>query len=204
MTEQETLPDASVEKLAHLLVVVTGSPSAADTPTHLYVLRQLYPDMEVQVVMTKSAQRFVTSSALAHRTGKPVHRDEWGEADEALHVEVERWADAIAVFPATLDYLSRVAGGRGDSPSVLAIQCTAKPVVFVPALPPGGSESRAYRNHWEALSVEANMAIVPPRAALSVTSGEIYQGAPGEIADVVKLIEALRNQKRLIETASRC
>lgn len=204
MTKHEDKTDNHGRKPARLLIVVTGSPSAADTPTHLYVLRQLFPELEVRVVVTTSALRFVTPAALAHRTGNSVHLDQWDDTDEALHVELEHWADSIAVFPATLDYLSRVAAGRGDSPSVLAIQCTAKPVVFVPALPPGGSQSRAYRNHWETLSAEANMALVPPRMAVSVTSGEAYQGAPGEIADVVKLIEAIREGNGRTEVADKC
>ncbi|WP_309074658.1 flavoprotein [Paenarthrobacter sp.] len=186
---------------ARLLIVVTGSPSAADAPTHLYVLRQLYPDLSIRVVVTRSALRFVTPSALAHRTGHPVKLDEWSDADEALHVELEDWTDSFAVFPATLDFLSRVAGGRGDSPSVLAIQCTAKPVVFVPALPPGGIQSRAYKSHWQEISAAGNMAIVPPRTAVSVTSGDIYQGAPGEISDVVKLTEALRHEQGRVREA---
>lgn len=176
-----------------LLVVATGSPSTADLPSRLFVLRKLRPDWAVTVVLTRSATRFVTPEAVAHRSGGRVLLDEWETGCGARHVELAQEADAVIVHPATLDYLSRVAAGRGDSPSVLALQCTAAPVVLAPALPPGGVDGPAYRRHWTDLTARPNTAILPPAAepAISTTTGETFLGAPGDIVDALDLIEQL-------------
>ena len=185
------LREGSSSTFRRLLVVVTGSPSAADMPACLYVLRQLRPELQIRVVLTRSAARFVTPTALQHRVVTPVLSDSWETTDTPVHVELAAWAEAALVMPATLDYLSRLARGGGDSPSVLALQCTAVPVVVAPGLPPGAVEGPAYRAHWEALTARPNTAVLPPVEALSVGAGETFVGAPGPIDEALDLLEHL-------------
>lgn len=188
------LPRPSFERL---LVVVTGSVSATDVPFALTYLRHSRPEVQLRVVFTPSANRFVTSTALQHRSGGMVQEDVWTDESGPLHVELARWADAVLVYPATLDYLSRVACGRGDSPSVLAIQCTRAPVVLAPGLPPGGMESPAYRRHWETLRRWQRFAIVPPVDSVSVFSGEVERAGAGTIADALSLLDSLWEATRV-------
>ena len=100
-------------------------------------------------MLTRSARRFVTPAALAARSGGEVFLDAWPEDEAAArHVEWQQWAQAIVVYPATLNFIARFALGLADTPALLAAQCATVPVVLAPALPPNGLDSAAYQAHW--------------------------------------------------------
>jgi phosphopantothenoylcysteine synthetase/decarboxylase len=177
------------------LLVATGSVAAADVPFWVTWLRESYPAMRLQVVLTPTAGGFVSSAALTARLGEPVHLDRWDDGDgRALHVEWARWAEAVLVHPATLDYLSRFAHGAAGTPSLLAAQITTAPVVLAPALPPGGVESHAFRRVLELLAPRTNVAVAPTRAGVSLTTGEQYTGVPALLPDLLVLAEQRRRE----------
>ena len=141
--EYQGVPELGISRM---LLVVTGSVSAADLPFWVEWLRASYPDLQIRVVVTRSAERFVTRVALAGRSGGEAFLDAWPDDESvARHVEWERWAQAIVVYPATLNFIARLALGLADTPAMLAAQCATVPVVLAPALPPGGLDSAAYQ-----------------------------------------------------------
>jgi phosphopantothenoylcysteine decarboxylase/phosphopantothenate--cysteine ligase len=177
-----------------LLVIGTGSVSVTFLPFWLNWLRLSYPDLQTQVVLTRSAQRFVTASAAAAFTARPVLEDAWPDepAAGARHVELAEWADAVAVYPMTLHYLARLALGLADSPSLLALQCATTPVALAPALPPGGWGSPAVTQHVRALQARPNVAVAPPVPGPSVTTGRADGWIPAAFPAVVALLEHRR------------
>lgn len=182
-----------------LLVVVTGSISAADLPFWTQWLVDSYPDLRIKIVLTRTATRFVSRLALQARPRTEVLIDEWFRDDAAArHVEWQEWADAVIVYPATLDYLSRFANGLAGTPSLLALQCTTVPVVFAPALPPGGADSPAFARVLRECSDRPNVGIAPMRIGISATTAGSHLGVPALLPDVIELA-----QTRLDETARR-
>src|SRR5690625_4127850 len=123
-----------------LLIIGTGALVATHLPWWLSWLREAYPQLQLKAVLTGSAQRFVTVSAVSAFASDGVHIDAWSSdpAAEALHVEFSEWAQAALVFPCSMHYLARFALGLCDTPSLLALQCTDALVGLAPALPPGG------------------------------------------------------------------
>ncbi|MFD7414017.1 flavoprotein [Kitasatospora purpeofusca] len=179
--------------VSRLLLVATGSTSAADLPYWISWLRDCRPQLELTVVVTRSAERFVTRAALAGRTGGEVLEDTWPQdVGSARHVQLSEWAEAIMVYPATLHFLARLALGMGDSPALLAAQCTTAPVGLAPALPPGGMDSAAYRSHWAALAARANVVVAPPGPGISVTTGRADAWVPAPLPDLLELVERRR------------
>lgn len=65
--------------LRRLLLFVTGSINAALVPHWLTWLRHLHPDLVTSLVVTRSAERFVTLEALRAITTGRVWRDSWDE-----------------------------------------------------------------------------------------------------------------------------
>lgn len=190
MTPPGHVPDLGLHRL---LLVVTGSATASEVPLLVSWLTRAYPDLELTIVLTRSARRFVTPGALAGQSGSDVLLDEWPADDwHARHVEWAEWAEAILVYPATLSWISRLALGLADSPALLAAQCTTAPVVLAPALPPGGYGSAAYRRHWEALSTRPNVAVAPPQPVSSQTTGRQDAWGPAPLGRVVELLEVCR------------
>ncbi|MFE0462677.1 flavoprotein [Kitasatospora sp. NPDC058965] len=158
-----------------LLLVATGSIMVAHLPTELFWLRRQQPELEVQVVLTRSAGRFVSKEALHAVAGRPVLDDAWEPGSDtagARHVEWARWAELAVVWPATMHYTARLALGLADSPSLLALHCTGAPVGVAPSLPPGGWESPVMAGHVAALEARPGVKVVPPEPGLSWTTGK--------------------------------
>jgi len=72
--------------------------------------------IEVNVVMTSSACRFITPLTLQALSGHPVLTDLWASAAEngMGHINLSRGAGAIVIAPASADFLARIANGHGD------------------------------------------------------------------------------------------
>ncbi|GFH39521.1 flavoprotein [Streptomyces pacificus] len=177
-----------------LLVIGTGSVAAAHLPFWASWLKVGHPGTEVRYVLTGAATRFVTREALVAIGGCDVLVDRWSDEPEprARHVDLAQWPDAVVVLPATLNYLARVAIGLGDSPSLLALQCTQAAIALAPALPPGGAESAAYAEHAAKLRARRNVVVVPPHPGRSTTSGRREAWAPASFPDVLAAADRLR------------
>ncbi|GAA0802238.1 flavoprotein [Spirilliplanes yamanashiensis] len=183
-------PELGVRRL---LLIGAGALNVAFLPFWVTWLRTAYPELETRIVLTRTARRFVSAEALAALSHGEVHTDEWPEGGGARHLEWERWADGMAVFPATLHLLGRLANGLGDSPALLALQCTTAPVVLAPALPPGGWESPAVRRHVALLKERPNVAIVPPRPGPSATTGRDDAWVPAPFPTALMFLERCRS-----------
>ncbi|HEY3482008.1 MAG TPA: flavoprotein [Streptomyces sp.] len=178
-----------------VLLAGTGAPAVTALPEAVLRLRHHCPNARTRVLLTRQALRFVTQTAVNLVTGAESRIDEWSDEPytAAPHVELGRWAEAVIVYPATLHFTGRLALGLSDSPLLLSLQCTTAPIVLVPSLPPGGADGRAYRKHVEALHDRPNVAVLPPVAGYSMTTGERNVGAPAPFADALgRLDELLR------------
>ncbi|GAA5068889.1 phosphopantothenoylcysteine decarboxylase/phosphopantothenate--cysteine ligase [Thermocatellispora tengchongensis] len=175
--------------VSRLLLVCAGSAYASSMPYWLDLLRMQYPRLAVKVVVTRSAERFVTRQALGGRLATDVLLDAWpGEEATARHVEWADWAEAVVVYPATLQFMARLALGLADTPALLAAQCTNAPVVVAPALPPGGLESAACRQHWAALAARPNIVLIPPGRGRSLFTGRDDAWVPPPLPEVLHLL----------------
>lgn len=177
-----------------LLYVGTGAIGVMFMPMWVNWVRTAYPDIEVRTIVTRSAGRFVTRDALTAFAGTTVMRDEWSDEPEvgARHVELAHWPDAVVVHPATFNFVGRLALGAADTPMLLALQCTRAPIAVAPALPPGGADSPAYRQHVETLERRPNVVVVPPQPGYSVTTGNMDASVATPLPDVLAWLEELR------------
>ncbi|MDX2390003.1 MULTISPECIES: flavoprotein [unclassified Streptomyces] len=194
---EATAPAAPVGLgFTRLLLIATGSVSAAELPSWIAWLRATHPELEIQTVLTRSAQRFVTRESLNLLTGRRTMVDAWPEEPvlRAPHVDLTAWAEAVLVHPSTFSYTARLALGLADSPSLLTAQCTAAPVAVAPALPPGGVRSHAYRRHVESLAERPNCVVVPPVPALSLTTGRTDSWAAAPLPEVLDALAALHHR----------
>jgi phosphopantothenoylcysteine decarboxylase / phosphopantothenate---cysteine ligase len=89
---------------------------------------------EVDVVLTRAAQQFVTPLSFEGVTGRPALTDLFSAEGAALHVRLGRDADVVCVAPATADFLARAAQGRADDLICTTLLATRAPVVLCPAM----------------------------------------------------------------------
>ncbi|MCX6215099.1 bifunctional phosphopantothenoylcysteine decarboxylase/phosphopantothenate--cysteine ligase CoaBC [Spirosoma sp.] len=122
-----------------ILLGVTGSISAYKSA--LLVRLLIKAGAEVQVIMTASAQQFITPLTLATLSKRPVFStfvntasDRPGDGSWNNHVDLGLWADALVIAPASAHTLARCATGFCDdllSSVYLSARC---PVFFAPAM----------------------------------------------------------------------
>ncbi|MFF4505489.1 flavoprotein [Streptomyces sp. NPDC001401] len=191
----ETIPTAGVPVFTgqRLLYVVTGSVSAMWAPMWANWLRTAYPEVELKIVLTQSAQNFTGVSALSLMAKTDIVEDAWPESPlSALHVELSHWADSVIVYPATFSFIGRLAQGMADTPAMLALQCTRAPIAVAPALPPGAAEGHSYARHMKELAQWPNLTVVPGVRGISATTGERDTHTPAQLPAVMAMLEKLR------------
>jgi phosphopantothenoylcysteine decarboxylase/phosphopantothenate--cysteine ligase len=151
--------------------------------------------LDVQVVMTEGAMRFVQPLTFAALSGRRVITGLWSEqaADEAggatpamEHIELAQTTDALLVAPATADTLARFAQGRADDFLSTLYLATLAPVILAPAM---------NVRMWEHPATQANVALLAQRGAMIVApeSGELacgMQGA-GRLAEIPVIVQAV-------------
>lgn len=119
-----------------VLLGITGSIAAFKACDIVRYLREC--GAEVRVVLTESAEKFVTPLTLETLSGNPVTSSLWEERATVgtHHISAARWADLILVAPATANTLAKMAMGLADdllSSEILSFQ---GPVLVAPAMNP--------------------------------------------------------------------
>jgi phosphopantothenoylcysteine synthetase/decarboxylase len=107
----------------NIVLGITGGIAAYKTPELVRRLRERGAD--VQIVMTASAEEFVTPTSLQAVSGRPIRTNLWDKEAEASmsHIELARWADLVLIAPATAEVMARLAGG--GAPDLLTTLCLA-------------------------------------------------------------------------------
>jgi phosphopantothenoylcysteine decarboxylase/phosphopantothenate--cysteine ligase len=169
-----------------IVLGVTGGIAAYKSPD--LVRRLLERGAEVQVVMTKSAQRFVSPMTFQAVSGRPTRSDLWDTAAEAAmgHIELARWAQIVLIAPASADFIARMAGGRADDLLTTLCVATEAPILLAPAM---------NRVMWANKATQANIETLVARGVRILGPGSGNQ-ACGEIGvgrmwEPLKLAEAL-------------
>ncbi len=134
----------------------------------------------VDVIVTESAQRFVSPLLFQSVTGRPVYTDLWqSEGGGALpshiaHVGLGEGADLLAISPATANTLAKLAAGMADNlltVSALAMRC---PLLLAPAMDGGMYQHPAVVQALDTL-VERGAYLVAPETG-RFASGLVGQG----------------------------
>ncbi|MCY3936657.1 MAG: bifunctional phosphopantothenoylcysteine decarboxylase/phosphopantothenate--cysteine ligase CoaBC [Chloroflexi bacterium] len=166
-----------------LLLGVSGSVAAYKAVDLASKLTQ--GGAEVSVILSESAQRFVTALAFQAVTGRAVHTDMWELGSDGrghiAHIELGENADLCLIAPGSAQTIARLAAGFADnllSLTALSLRC---PLLIAPAMDGGMYEHPA---------TQANLATLRARGV------QIIAPAVGRMAS------GLRGQGRLPETAA--
>jgi phosphopantothenoylcysteine decarboxylase/phosphopantothenate--cysteine ligase len=134
------------------------------------LVRKLQQDgMEVQVIMTDSAQEFITPLTFAALTGQKVITEMFGaESDGGANVEsaiehiaVAQRIDLLVIAPATANTIAKMARGIADDFLTTLYLATTAPVVVAPAMNVSMWEHAATQENVETLRARG-VHIVPP------------------------------------------
>src|SRR5215831_5139071 len=150
--------------------------------------------IEVHVVMTEAACKFVQPLTFAALSGHKVITGLWDETgseqgayDSSIeHIGEAQWAEALVVAPATANILAKFAQGIADDFLTTMYLATAAPVLVAPAM---------NVNMWQHPAVQANLETLRQRGVRVIDpgTGDLACGMigagrmaePDAIADVV-------------------
>jgi phosphopantothenoylcysteine decarboxylase/phosphopantothenate--cysteine ligase len=169
-----------------ILLGVTGGIAAYKAADLTRRLREV--GAEVQVVMSRGAQKFVAPRTFLALSGRPVRDDLWDTAAEQAmgHLELGRWADAVVVAPASADFIARLAQGRADD--LLTTLCLAsdRPLFVAPAMNLRMFANRATQDNLARLK-SRNVTLLGPG------HGELAEGevGPGRMLEPAQIRDAL-------------
>lgn len=152
------MPDASNEvpllKGRRILLGVCGSIAAYKAAELASRLTQA--GAEVDVMLTESAQKFVSALTFQSLTGRRAYIDSdlWSQEGHVLHVGLAQQARLLVIAPATADTIARLANGRADSLLSITALAAGCPIVVAPAMDAGMFDHPA---------TQANLAILRER-----------------------------------------
>ena len=90
-------------------------------------------DFEVQVIMTRTAEDFITTLTFETLTGRKVYKyNSMDEEKPMLHIDLAKWADLILVAPTTAEFLAKILHGRADDLLSTTLLAHDKKVVIAP------------------------------------------------------------------------
>ena len=154
--------------------------------------RLLDRGLEVTVIPTTNALRFVGSATWEALSGKPVHTSLWDEVSRGAHIELARDSEFTIIAPTTADFIARLAQGRSDDLLTATVLTSEAPVVIVPAM---------HHQMWSNPATKANVATLRDRGFLVMdpAEGPLNNGdvGVGRFPEVFEILDYLTEQHLL-------
>lgn len=186
-----------------ILLGITGGISAYKSILLLRELTKL--GATVKVVMTKSAEQFVTPLTLQTLSGEIVRSAVFDlDAEHTMnHIELARWADLILIAPASANFIAKMAHGFADCLlSTLYLAAANTAIIVCPAMNQAMWQHPATQSNCQILK-KRNIMLVGPNTGIQAC-GEFGPGRLAEISEIINAINLfkiqgiLRNNKVLI------
>lgn len=100
------------------------------------VSRLVQMEVEVKVIMTKSAEEFISPLTFQALSRNPVYTDTFDEKDpeKIAHIDVADWADIFLLAPCTANIIGKLANGIADDMLSTTLLATEADVYLAPAM----------------------------------------------------------------------
>ena len=150
--------------------------------------------LDVHVVMTRSAEQFITPLTFASLTGHKVHTSLWenpadpatGEDGAIDHIAEAQSTKLLVVAPATANTIARFANGLADDFLSTLYLATTSPAIVAPAM---------NVNMWNHPATQANLAKLRERGVQVIEPDAGYLACgmvgSGRLADIATIADAV-------------
>jgi len=182
-------------KEKRVVLGVTGGIAAYKAAEFVRLL--VKAEVDVHVVMTENAQRFVTPLTFQTLSGNSVVTDSFALLEDATigHIALADLAEMVVILPATANIIGKIANGIADDFLSTMVMATKAPVLFVPSM---------NVNMWENMALQKNIQILLGLGyhLLEPGEGELAchwygKGRLPELNEVVENMEDLLSLKDL-------
>ncbi len=172
----------------NILLIVTGSIAAVKS----YDLVREFVAMgyNMTVILTQSAQQFVTVTAMTTLTKNTVYTSLFDlDLEHNIgHIGLSRHVDKILVAPATAHIIAQMACGLCDDLATTTLAAADKPIYVAPAMNPKMWNNVANQRNLEFLKSNPLITIIPPDQGI-MACGETGLGRMAEISTIIDVIQ---------------
>lgn len=184
--------------MKNIILAITGGISAYKSAFFARLL--IKNGYSVRVIMTESAQAFITPLTLQALTGNAVHStllDENAELGMG-HIELAKWADLLIIAPATANTLAKLAMGVADDLLTTVCLATTAPIIVAPAM---------NQQMWQHPSVKLNIQtlsdydyhIITPNSGVQAC-GDVGEGRLPEPEELLEQVQFFIAQTQTPQT----
>lgn len=179
--------------MKNVVLGVTGGIAAYKALEVVSRLRKL--NINVDVVMSKSAQEFVTPLSFQSLSQNPVITDMFDEprAYEIAHISLAKKADVFAIVPATANIIGKLANGIADDFISTSVLATRARLIIAPAMNTQMYNNAIVQRNMEKLKGIGYQIVKPGAGRLAC--GDVGEGKLALVEDIVDEILKLLNQK---------
>ncbi|MCI9628255.1 MAG: bifunctional phosphopantothenoylcysteine decarboxylase/phosphopantothenate--cysteine ligase CoaBC [Eggerthellaceae bacterium] len=165
-----------------VLLGVTGGIAAYKSAEICRALQK--KGIDVRVIMTENATRFISPLTFAALSGHDVHSDLFGDPKEPiLHIDLARDSDLFLIAPCTANMLAKIANGIADDLMSSTALAMASPVIVAPAMNVHMYENAATQ-HNLCVCRQRGIHIVEP-AQGRLACGDEGRGKLADVDDIV-------------------
>ena len=149
--------------------------------------------VELRIILTKSAQKFITPLTLSTLSRYQAYTDEnfWQPIySRPLHIEFGEWADLIVIAPLTANTLAKLAYGMADNLLTNTVLASTCPVLLAPAMNTDMWEQVAVQRNWQQLLTDSRFYGMETGSGL-LACDRIGAGRMAEAAEIFIYIQSL-------------
>jgi len=145
-------------------------------------------EAQVYVVMTKSAQAFITPLTFQTLSGHPVTTELFSliEESEIGHISLADRAEVLVIAPATANIIGKIAGGIADDMLTTIVMATTAPVLLAPAMNVHMWENHFFQENMAKLCLRGYRFVDPESGGLACG----YEGK-GRLAEICTIVEEI-------------
>lgn len=183
---------SSINTQSKKVLIAVGGGIAAYKVCEL-VSKLFQSGVELRVILTKSAQEFITPLTLATLSRHRAYTDDdfWQPIySRPLHIELGEWADLIVIAPLTANTLAKLAYGMADNLLTNTVLASTCPVLLAPAMNTDMWEQVALQRNWRQLLTDSRFYGMETGSGL-LACDRIGAGRMAEAAEIFIYIQSL-------------
>lgn len=174
----------------HIVLGVTGSVAAYKAAEIARCL--VKSGYRVHVILTKSAEEFITPLTFQSLTHEKVYTDMFEKVDSPNihHISLAKQADLVLLAPATANLIGKLANGIADDMlTTVAMAAWEKPIILCPAM-----NTAMYQNPIQQANLQKlkdfGYSVVEPKEAL-LACGDQGKGALADVEEIVRAVKCM-------------
>tara|TARA_B100000161_G_scaffold256588_1_gene219795 strand:- start:1114 stop:2550 length:1437 start_codon:yes stop_codon:yes gene_type:complete len=162
------LPSKKLNNLKfRMLLIICGGIASYKSLEIIRLIKKT--DIELDVVMTKSAQKFITPLLVTSLNERKCYIDLFSVEDETKmnHIKLARNQDIILVAPATANIMAKFANGLADDLASTILLASFSKIIFAPSMNPIMWNNLATQENYKTLLDRGIKFIEPDRGEMA-------------------------------------